>query len=641
VAEEPASARDFATNLGPRILVAAGGLAVVVFLALFVRYAWENDWVGPTGRVLSGAIWSLGLVAAGLRLLGRRYRPLGQGLAAAGFAGLYVTAFAAHAVYDLVPRGLSAIVMVVATVCAVAVADRLGTRLLATLAWVGGYLTPVLLSTGEDRAVSLFAYLLLLGAGAAWLDRRKPWPETLPLALAGTFLLYAGWYAAHYGPERFGVAAVGLVSLTALFALATVSQKRAVVLATVLLGAVLLSGGVVSMALASATDRPTALLFLLTAQAGLAVFARRRWEWAEATGVTLGGLAVLAWFNDYFRPDRSSEALALGLGLAGVFVVALATRGLILRVPLRVPDGTTQVLAAGLAWLLLDRVLGLTAPRLLGPAAAALAAVYLALGLAARRQGPAQSLWARVTLALAALFLTLAIPVQLGFYGITLAWAGEALVLLWLGMRHDSWRTRVGGYAVLLLAVGRLLVRHLPLHEGPFTPVMNPAFGTWLLVIAAVVAARWIAAPARERGSALDVWVGHTLAPLGLALLFGLLTAETGSIFDARARAAREAGHPGVALAARRQAGLALSVLWTVFATALLAAGLAVRSRGLFYAAYGLFGVTALKVLMVDLATMPTLYRMLSFLALGVLLLAGAWLNLRFRERLVTPGGDA
>jgi len=35
--------------------VAAGGLAVVVFLGLFVRYAWENDWVGPSGRVLSAA----------------------------------------------------------------------------------------------------------------------------------------------------------------------------------------------------------------------------------------------------------------------------------------------------------------------------------------------------------------------------------------------------------------------------------------------------------------------------------------------------------------------------------------------------------------------------------------------------------
>jgi uncharacterized membrane protein len=116
---------DFATNLGPRILVWAGGLAVVFFLAFFVRYAWENDWVGPTGWILSGAVFSLGLVAGGLRIMGREYRPLGQGLAAAGFAGLYITAFAAHAVYGLLPRPGAAAFMVAVTTCAVLVAERL------------------------------------------------------------------------------------------------------------------------------------------------------------------------------------------------------------------------------------------------------------------------------------------------------------------------------------------------------------------------------------------------------------------------------------------------------------------------------------------------------------------------------------
>jgi uncharacterized membrane protein len=726
-------AADFATTLGPRILVGAGGLAVVVFLGLFVRYAWENDWVGPTGRVLMAAVFSLGLVAAGLRLLGREYRPLGQGLAAAGFAGLYITAFAAHSVYHLMPRGPSAAFMIVVTACAVAVADRRSTRLLAALAWVGGYLTPVLLSTGEDRAVSLFAYLLLLGAGAVWLDRRKPWLETLPLALVGTLLLYGAWYATHFRPERFEVAAAGLVLLTSLFALGTARKERtagfgAVVVAAavglallgadadrpetlialslvlagvglraarpfgtgmaiaaavavglpflawagahyrtasfglaaawvaggtlllvlgapsarlpaqVLSAAALLAGGAASVALAADTDRPGALLLLLVVQAGLAVLVRRRWSWAEAAGVALGALAVLAWYDRFFRPDRASEALMLGLGLAGVYAAVLAVRALVFRVPLTAPDAATQIVAAGLAWALLDRVLDLTAPRLLGPAAAALAALHLALGFGARRQGAAQRLWTRVTLALSAVFLTLAIPVQLGLFGITLAWAGEALVLLWLGVRHESWLARLGGYGVLLLAVGRLLARHLPLHEAAFTPVLNPVFGTWLLVILAAAAARWITAPARREGEALDVWAGHLLGPLVLVLLFGLFSAETASVFDQRARVARAAGDPEAAVLAQRQAGLALSVLWTLFATGLLAAGLGFRSRGLFYTAYGLFGVTALKVVLIDLATLPTLYRMFSFLALGVLLLAGAWLNLRFRERLVDPG---
>jgi uncharacterized membrane protein len=338
------------------------------------------------------------------------------------------------------------------------------------------------------------------------------------------------------------------------------------------------------------------------------------------------------WSERFCDASRAGDLLSLGLVLAGVYLTFLAVRGLLLGIPLRRADGVTQVVAAGLAWVVLDHALGLTQPALLGPAAAGLAALHLALGLAARRQ-PEQGPWVRVTLALAALFLTLAVPVQLGLFGITLAWAGEALVLLWLGVRHRSLLARCGGYGVLLLAVGRLLVRHLPLHAGPFTPILNPVFGTWVLVILAVALARRISAGAN--GSAVDRVAATLLGPLGLALLFGLCTAETRALFDERVRVSRAAGDPDAALLAGRQSGLALSVLWTVFATGLLASGLALRSRALFYAAYALFGVTAFKVVMVDLATMPTLYRMLSFLALGVLLLAGAWLNLRFRERLM------
>ena len=112
-------------------------------------------------------------------------------------------------------------------------------------------------------------------------------------------------------------------------------------------------------------------------------------------------------------------------------------------------------------------------------------------------------------------------------------------------------------------------------------------------------------------------------------------------MFEHAARAALVTSDTAGALAARRQGDLAVSVLWTVFATGLLAAGLGARSRGLFYAGYALFAVTAGKVVLVDLSNLPTLYRMLAFLALGVLLLAGAWLNLRFRERIAQPRSEA
>ncbi len=738
VRREPEAA-DFATNLGPKLLVAAGGLAVVVFLGFFVRYAWENNWVGPTGRVLSGAVVSLGLVAFGLRLMDREYRPLGQGLTAAGLAGLYVTAFAAHAVYALVPRAAAAAFLLVITGCAVALADRLSARLLATLAWIGGYLAPILLSTGQDRAVALFAYLLLLGAGAVWLDRRQPWPETLPLALAGSALLYAGWYAEFFRPERFGVAAAGLVLLTALFALGSATKERTLSMGLVALlatlglsvlavganrpevllplclllaaamlrlhggaspgvglltpialgipflcwaaahyrpeafgiaaawvagGALLLAlapaaagapeaalpdallpavavlaGGAASIGLANVTDRPMALLALLAAQAGLAVLVSRRWAWAETAGVATGALAVFTWYEQYFKPERANEALALALTVAGLYFLVLTVR-LALRQSLGVAGALTHAVAAALAWTVVYRVLSATAPSLLGPAAVALGAIHLAVGLAARASGQ-DLLRVRVVLALAAGFLTIAIPVQLGLHGITLAWAVEGVALLWLGVRQDSWLARVFGYGVLALAVGRLFARHLPLHAGAFTPVANPAFGVWLAVIASLAVAYAVLRSLAARARPADETAQVLLGPVALALLFALLTMETQSAFKQAALSAFAANDAAAARNASLQGDLAVSVLWTLFATGLLAGGLAARSRGLFYAAYALFAITAGKVVLVDLAALPTLYRMLSFLALGVLLLAGAWLNLRFRERLAGPAEAA
>jgi len=141
----------------------------------------------------------------------------------------------------------------------------------------------------------------------------------------------------------------------------------------------------------------------------------------------------------------------------------------------------------------------------------------------------------------------------------------------------------------------------------------------------------------RRSGSdlALDRVVGVLLPVAALLLLFGLFTSETKAGFEQMARRAVAANDMGALEQASLRGRLALSVLWTLFSTGLLAGGLGLRNRPLFYAAYGLFAVTALKVVFVDLATLHTVYRMLSFLALGLLLLAGAYLNLRFRERMM------
>jgi hypothetical protein len=721
---------DFASNLGPKILAAGAGLAFVVTLGLFVKIAWDNNWVGPTGRVLSGAVFGLGLLTGGIRLMRRVYRPLGQALAGAGLAGLYTSAFAAHSFYHLIPREMSGTLMVLITGCAVLLAARLDARILAALAWVGGYMMPVLLSTGEDKAIALFLFLAILDTGALVLDHRKPWPETVPLAMLGTIVLYAGWYTQFFTPARFGTAAFGMVLFTALFALGMAPKARGLALAVVFVvaglgltvlssgadrpevsfvlalalgaaavreaarrhwafvlvaafamgfpflawatgfyrpdvfgiaaawvvgavlllvvpwvggavtlpvgleGMVLMGAALVSVVLCHATDRPAALLLYLLAQAGVALLMRRRWEWAEVIGAAGAALSVLSWMDAFFDATRADDAYLLALPVAGVYLIALIVRGLVLRRELRLADGVAHLVTALFTWTVLYRVLYETSPKALGLVSVGLALLYLLAGLAALRPDHRDAGQARVLLGLAAALLTVAIPVQLGLHGITIAWSVEGILLLWLGLRFESTLARMGGYLVLGLAVLRLFVRHLPLHAGPFDPVFNPGFGTWMFVIAALGVALLLTREVAAAESAPDRVLRPLLATLALVLLFGVLTAETSGTFDQQARRASAAGDLAAAQGARRVGGLAVSVLWTVFATALLGAGLGLRSHPLFYAAYGLFALTAAKVVLWDLQTFSVPYRMLAFLALALLLTAGAYLNLRFRERL-------
>ena len=632
-----ASDANFVASLGPKILVGAGGLAVVTFLALFVRYAWENNWVGPLGRVLSAGTFSLALVIGGLRIMGRRYRPLGQGLAAAGFAGLYVTAWAAHAVYDLVSRGASSGLLLVVVGGAALVAAQSGARLLAGLAWVGGYLAPILLSTGEDRGETLFVYLVLLAAGALWLDRRRSWPELSLVAALGTLALYATWFDGHFSAERFWVAAAGLLALSAIFALGPAREGELAGFLAVLAAA---ASGVTGIAIADEADKPVALAVLFVGLAMLAELSVARSQWTRPIAALLAALGVLAWHDSFYATGRTAEGLILGLGAALAYIGLLMAADLRSRPP-GVSGAFAHLTASLLAFATLERVLehesaGLFASIL------ALAGFHFLLGFHAWRGG-GEPMRARVALGLAVAFFTMALPVKLGLDGTTLAWAAEGVLLTWLGVKQRSSLARLYGYLVLMLALCRLFLRHVPLHPEPFTPVLNAQFGVWLFVIAAMAVTRRLARTVGEaEGDVawLDGACALVLGPLTLTLLLGLLSHETTAYFGHVSQAAADAGDRVGALRAEREGGLALSVLWTLFATGLLSAGLLLRSLPLFYSSYALFALTAAKVVLVDVSTLPTFYRMLSFLALGALLLAGAWLNLRFRERL-TAASDA
>jgi uncharacterized membrane protein len=219
-------------------------------------------------------------------------------------------------------------------------------------------------------------------------------------------------------------------------------------------------------------------------------------------------------------------------------------------------------------------------------------------------------------------FITLAIPIQLKTNWITIGWAIEGLVILWTGIEIKSTRLRAVAHGVFALALLKLVFWDTPYgYRAPFTPVLNKYFLSSLLVTACLFAAalayqRLSEKPVAARTFQLVILIG------AIASLWFIMSVETLTFFSGRAarlKAAEDIHHQ------RWLGQMALSVLWSVYAAVLMAAGFIRRSAAVRWAGLSLFALTVVKVMLIDIAVLRQLYRIIAFLVLGLLLLVVAW----------------
>ncbi|HPJ57122.1 MAG TPA: DUF2339 domain-containing protein, partial [Kiritimatiellia bacterium] len=183
-------------------------LAVVVFvigIGFFLKYSMDHGLLGPHARVVLSIFTGIAMLVAGTRLLGRAYHLLGQGLLGGGFAVLYFSGFAAFSFYRLIGPLPAFAFMALVTLCAGLFAIRFNSLLVAVLGILGGYATPVLLSTGEPNFAGLFGYLLLLGLGVLGISRKRHWPLLNHLAMLLTYGLAALAIAGNFTAADFPV----------------------------------------------------------------------------------------------------------------------------------------------------------------------------------------------------------------------------------------------------------------------------------------------------------------------------------------------------------------------------------------------------------------------------------------------------
>ena len=632
--------------IGERWLVRVGAVVLVLGLGFLYKYSVEHGWVPPIWRVIGGGLGGLLIWTLGSTFLRQGRQALGQGFIGCGSAVLYLTTFAAQTLYGFLPPGAAFAAMVAVTAVTVVLALRHEALSLAILAQTGGFLTPVLVGIGHPDPHLLFAYLLLLDAGLLYVAVRRSWSSMIVLGWLGTGLLATLWSAATGIPDAWTLAG-WLTALAALFATVLarrLGDARAGGAAWCSFACLNTAAWAVGAWVALGSSDPRGLGILLAGfglgQLGLATWSSRRGgqaefvAWLQGIGCTLLLLAPWQMFTD---PRWMTVAyVVLGVGLA-----ALAR----LR-----PSPT--ILAGGMAALAVAAVRVVAVHFRLQAAwweafrdadfttsLFVVAGVFLA-GLTARaHRGAWYTVGSLLLLTVLGREVGLAftqhtdpgplrIPIHLTVWAVTSAVGLVAFAVAAARERSKALANIVLDLGVVAAILAVEVVPYIQVPPGDF--VLNGRFLPLLLIpVGLALSTRFLG---WTRGGAKDTLRGHRIAltcgALGLPLL--LLLVEGYRYFSRQpTTGGLEAGQA------------ALTIIGAVYAAGLLVLGTAIRKPAIRLAALGLLALTLVKLAAVDLAFLEQVYRIITFILLGVILMSGAWLYSRFNRRLFAGANGA
>lgn len=324
IAAPPSPSIDWEQWIGVRGAAAAGALVLALAGVYFFRYSIEHGLISPTMRVVIGTLVGLSCVVVSEVRLRHVHRLLAQFLAGAGFAILYLGFWASNALYHLVPTPITTVLMIAVTAASCTLAYVRHALPVAALGLLGGFATPILLSTGQDRPIALFAYLAMLDLGLLALARRRRW-TLLALAAFGFTLLYqASWFTLRLDAPRMWLA----VAITALFGIlfawllprdeASGASRATRSIAILAPGAAALYFG--ATARLGENFVPTAAL-LIVLTAGCAWLALREGTaWLRTSSATLAVVTVIVHATQVAATSRATIETAV------VFVLLLAVQ---------------------------------------------------------------------------------------------------------------------------------------------------------------------------------------------------------------------------------------------------------------------------------------------------------------------------
>lgn len=340
---------DWEAFFGVKLFAWIGGFVLFLGIVFLVKYSFENNLITPAMRVVIGTVVGLALIVTGWLTATRRYRVSGQSLCATGVLVLYGNIFAAHVFYHLIELVPAFASMAIVTAAAFFLAVRMNAQVIVVLGLLGGFLTPVLLSTGVDNPTALFGYIAVLNVGIAAVALRKRWDYLILLAAAGTVLIEFGWALRFFESPKANIAFAVFLGFEAQFLAIFAVQRRTNPTenwsdcAVIVLGLAALTAAFCFLGYPTLGHRPGFLFtFAFLAEAGLLALALLRAR-LGAWIAPIGGLVVfifLASWTGFYLNDK-----LLWWGLGGYVAFALLHAGFAFW-----PSADAAVSKKGAAW---------------------------------------------------------------------------------------------------------------------------------------------------------------------------------------------------------------------------------------------------------------------------------------------------
>ncbi len=652
-------------------LLRLGVLLLVFGIGFFLKYSVEHDLITPEGRVGMAVVSGLGLLIAGTRLLLGQFRLIGQGLMGAGVVALYLAAFASHSFYHLVEMPVAFAAMIAITSLSGWVAVRFESLLVAIIGVLGGYGTPILLSTGEVNFLGLYGYMTILAVGVMWVCRWRRWPLLSYLAIACHYALFIfglkAYDVAHFW-EVMPFLVVNFMTFSTMVFIYNLRMKQKSNLLDVL--SLFANAGVFFAIGYWLVEGAFSREWVASISLGLAVFYAAHVYYALLKKVLdrelmISFLGLSAFFvavtmpillaSEWITVSWSLQALTV-LWIAGklnsqflrhaaylLYAIVLLRIGLV-----DLPNSYLDRTYSGLDWDvyalgMLERLIQFGVPI------ASLGIAYRILDQESSEQGQILdrandiSGWVRENSAMrlamlsgvGMLFLYLHLEFNTVFGDLlplvkmpmlTLVWVGMCAFLAFEFLNKPKSEIKV---LLFLFIAGTILKLFLfDLNSWDLDENLLywgeryiPGEGLMRLLDFGMVIGFLVFAGILFRGKNDDASLSRQLFWVATGLLFVFSTLEVNTFLYHFIPELRAGG---------------ISILWSVFALTMLLLGIQKNHRNSRYAGLFLFTIVAFKVFLFDLDSLDQIYRIVAFILLGILVMCGSFLYLKYRSTFST-----